>query len=134
MGLVFLKRISICVATIFMMMVSSTHAAQSSMKGYELYSWKIKDHWYYSLLPGTNRSKTYEEITAPGVVKKDASGLKAELEKLPKGEEVFWRSDAPPGVIKPASGPLVEIKHPSRARIKGIKAMCDKLGLKLKLV
>lgn len=127
-----LKRISICLAALFVAMGSSAQTGQST-KGYELYSWKIKGHWYYSLLPGTNRSKTYEEITSPSVVKKDASGLKAELEKIPKGEEVFWRSDAPPGVIKPGSGPIAEMKHPSRARIKSIKAMCDRLGLKLKL-
>src|SRR5215813_1805201 len=119
-----LKRISICLAALFVAMGSSAQTGQST-KGYELYSWKIKGHWYYSLLPGTNRSKTYEEITAPGVVKKDASGLKAELQKLPKGEEVFWRADAPSGLNKPASGPIVEMKHPSRSRIKGIKAMFD---------
>lgn len=103
------------------------------MKGYELYSWKIKGHWYYSLLPGTNRSKTYEEITAPERVKRGESDLKSELQKLPKGEEVFWRSDAPQGIIKPTSGLIVEIKHPSRQRIKNIKAMCDRLGIRLKL-
>jgi len=123
----------VCIVALLITMNASAQTDKSSMKGYELYSWKIKGHWYYSLLPGTNRSKTYEEITASGIVKKDASGLKAELQKLPKGEEVFWRADAPPGVIKPASGPIVEIKHPSRARIKGIKEMCDRLGLKLRL-
>ena len=130
--MVFLKRTSICLAALFVAAGSSAQTSQST-KGYELYSWKIKSHWYYSLLPGTNRSKSYEEITSPGVVKKDASGLKAELEKIPKGEEVLWRSDAPPGAIKPGSAPFVEMKHPSRARIKSIKAMCDKLGLKLRL-
>jgi hypothetical protein len=133
MRIVSLTRTISCIAVLVVPMIASAQTDQSSMKGYELYSWKIKGHWYYSLLPGTNRTKTYEEITAPGLVKKDASGLKAELQKLPKGEEVLWRADAPPGVIKPASGPIVEIKHPSRARIKSIKAMCDRLGLKLKL-
>lgn len=103
------------------------------MKGYELYSWKIKGHWYYSLLPGTNRLKSYEEITAPGVVRRDAAGLKAELQKLPRGEEVFWMSDAPAGASKSATGQVLNVKHPSRTRIKGIKSMCEKLGIKLKL-
>ena len=128
-----LKRTISCTAVFLITISAPAQTNQSSIKGYELYSWKINGHWYYSLLPGTNRTKSYEEITSPGLVKKDASGLKAELQKLPKGEEVFWRADAPPGVIKPASGPIVEIKHPSRARIKSIKAMCDRLGLKLKL-
>ena len=106
---------------------------QTPTQGYELYSWKIKGHWHYSLLPGTNRLKSYEEITAPGVVKRDADGLKAELRKLPRGERVFWMSDAPAGASKSAAGQILNVKHPSRTRIKGIKAMCDKLGIKLKL-
>ncbi len=103
------------------------------MKGYELYSWKIKGHWYYSLLPGTNRPKTYDEITATSVVRRGAAGLKAGLQKLPKGEEVFWMSDAPAGASKSTAGQSLNVKHPSRQRIKGIKAMCDKLGIKLRL-
>ena|SRR5215813_693452 len=133
MPIVLLKRTSICIAALFITMSASAQTGDPSIKGYELYSWKIKGHWYYSLLPGTNRTKTYEEITAPGVVKRDALGLKRELQKLPKGEEVFWKADAPPGVTKSPSGPLIEMKHPSRKRIKGIKAMCEKLGLRLKL-
>jgi hypothetical protein len=133
MPIVLLKRTRISIAAFFITMSASAQTAQPSLKGYELYSWKIKGHWYYSLLTGTNRTKTYEEITAPGVVKRDASGLKKELQKLPRGEEVFWKADSPPDVTKPASGPLVEMKHPSRKRIKGIKQMCEKLGLRLKL-
>jgi hypothetical protein len=42
-------------------------SASTSMKGYELYSWREKSSgdWYFALLPGTNRLKTYDEITAP---------------------------------------------------------------------
>ncbi len=106
---------------------------QGSIKGYELYSWKSKGHWYYSLLPGTNRSKSYEEITEPSIVKRDSAGLKAELQKLQKGEEVFWMSDAPDSARKSGAGQLLNVKHPSRKRIEDIKAICDKLGIKLKL-
>ena len=106
---------------------------QTSTQGYELYSWKVKGHWRYSLLPGTKRSRSYEEITAPGVVRRDADALKTELRKLPKGEQVFWMSDAPAGASKSAAGQLLNVKHPSRTRIKSIKAMCDRLGIKLKL-
>lgn len=103
------------------------------MKGYELYSWKIKSHWYYSLLPGTNRLKSNEEITAPSVVRRDAAGLRSALQKLPRGEEVLWMSDAPAGADKSTAGQSLNVKHPSRNRIKGIKAICDKLGIKLRL-
>ena len=34
------------------------------MKGYELYSWQDGGQWKFSLLVGTNREKTLEEIPA----------------------------------------------------------------------
>ena len=127
------KQIFACFAVLLTSMTAHGKTPQTSMKGYELYSWKIKGHWYYSLLPGTNRVKTYDEITATSVVRRDAAGLKSELQKLPKGEEVFWLSDAPAGASKSTAGQSLNVKHPSRKRIKGIKAMCDKLGVKLRL-
>src|ERR1051325_1013820 len=39
-----------------------------SMKGYELYSWKEGKQWKFSLLIGTNRDKTLEEIKSVDVV------------------------------------------------------------------
>jgi len=126
------KQIIACLAAL---LISLTAHAQSpeAPKGYELYSWKIKNHWYYSLLPGTNRLKSYEEITAPVVVRRDAAGLKAALQKLPRGEVVFWKSDAPSGAGKSAAGQVLNVKHPSRTRIKNIKSICDRLGIKLRL-
>src|SRR5436309_14287188 len=122
-----------CFAVLLILLTAPGQTPQTSMKGYELYSWKIKGHWYYSLVPGTNRLKTYNEITATSVVRRDAAGLKSDLQKLPKGEEVFWMSDAPAGASKSIAGQSLNVKHPSRNRIKGIKAMCDKLGIKLRL-
>lgn len=107
---------------------------QSGMKGYELYSWKVKGKWHYSLLAGTNRSKTYEEIASRQIAPPGDTALKSELKKIPKGEELFWMSDAPPNIEKPKSGRWLDLKMPSRKRIKSIKAYCDKLGIRLKLV
>jgi len=126
------QTIALC-AALLISLTANGQPPQGSMKGYELYSWKIKGHWYYSLLPGTNRLKTYEEITAPNVVKRDAAGLKAELQKLPRGEQVSWMSAAPEGARKSVTGQLLNVKLPSRQRIKRVKAMCDKLGVKLNL-
>jgi hypothetical protein len=108
--------------------------SHSRIKGYELYSWKMKGRWHYSIVPGTNRSKTYEEIMSKQVVRIGDAALKAELKKIPKGEEIFWMSDAPPNLEKPKSGLYFDLKMPSRKRIKSIKAYCDRLGIKLKLV
>lgn len=125
------------IAGVILLLVAATaHAqnSQSGMKGYELYSWKVKGRWHYSILEGTNRSKSYEEIMLNKNVRIGDTALKSELRKLPRGREVFWMSDAPPNIEKPKSGQWIDLKMPSRKRIKSIKAYCDKLGVKLKLV
>jgi len=122
-----------CLAALLISLAAVCQAAQTATTDHELYSWKVKGHWYYSLLPGTNRSRSYEEITAPRNVRRDASGLQSELQKLQKGDEIFWMSTAPVGASKSVAGQRIDVKHPSRKRIENIKAICDKLGIKLKL-
>lgn len=124
------------IAVIALLLITAAAQSQTSVagaKGYELYSWKIKSHWYYSLLPRSNDSKTFEKITASASVRRDTSGLTSALSKLPKGEEVFWMGDAPSGAIKAATEHGLSLKHPSRKRIKHIRSICDKLGIKLSL-
>jgi hypothetical protein len=106
----------------------------AAMKGYQLFTWQEKGHWHYSLLPGTNRERTYDEITASATVIVGTSAFESELKRLPKGSEVFWQSDAPPKMKRPASGEAISIKHPSRKRIERIKALCAKLGITVTLV
>ena len=129
----FRNKIIACVAVLLVSITVQGQTSDKSIKGYELYSWKIKGHWYYSLVSGTNRLKTYEEITAPDRVKRDSAGLKSELKKLSRGEEVLWRSDAPASARKSAAGQSLNVKHPSRKRIKYIRDICNNLGIKLKL-
>jgi hypothetical protein len=72
----------------------------ASEKGYELYSWLEEDRWHFTLISGTNRSKTSDEILSPdsfitpdGWVKITVSGvqdLKSVLDNLPDSQEVFW--------------------------------------------
>jgi hypothetical protein len=124
------------VAVIALLLITAAAQSQTSVagaKGYELYSWKIKSHWYYSLLPRSSSPKTFEEITVTASVRRDTSGLTTALSQLPRGEEVFWMGDAPAGAIKTATDHGLSLKHPSRKRIKRIKAICDKLGIKLNL-
>jgi hypothetical protein len=71
-----------------------------SFKGYELYSWEEDGHWHFTLITGTNRTKTIEEITSEedyisetGLVKihvVGADAIKDVLSRLPEGESVFW--------------------------------------------
>jgi hypothetical protein len=123
-------------AAILLLMASaaSGRALQDSLKGYEMYSWRVKGRWHYSVLAGTNRAKNYDEITSGETARIGSEALKEELKKIPKGEEVFWRSAAHPGVRKPLAKGEPVLELPSRKRIKWIKAYCERLGIKLKLI
>jgi hypothetical protein len=71
-----------------------------SMKGYELYSWQENDQWHFTLITGTNRNKTLEEIISKeGAISEDGwvqihvvgvDAIKTVLGKLPQKEYVFW--------------------------------------------
>jgi hypothetical protein len=63
-----------------------------SMKGYELYSWQEGDQWKFSLLIGTNREKTLEEIKSADVVLSGVEALSSTLEKIPAGQYITWSS------------------------------------------
>jgi hypothetical protein len=97
--------------------------APHSMKGYELYSWHAAGDWYFSLLVGTNRLKTRDEVTAQETRLLGVEALKEKLQKLPKGEEVIWSVGLVPGMSLPAD----EV-------IKEIRVYCDERGIKLRLI
>lgn len=70
-----------------------------SMKGYELYSWQDGSTRVYTLVTGTNRAKSFDEITATEntddgdylkITVTNLEDLKKLLARLPVGEEVFW--------------------------------------------
>jgi hypothetical protein len=63
-----------------------------SMKGYELYSWQEGGQWKFSLLVGTNREKTLEEIKAAELVLTGVDALTSTLEKIPAGQYITWSS------------------------------------------
>jgi hypothetical protein len=63
-----------------------------SMKGYELYSWQEGNQWRFSLLIGTNRLKTVDEIKAADTLLPDVDTLIARLKKVPAGQYVTWTS------------------------------------------
>ncbi len=59
-----------------------------SMKGYELYAWQSEGSWLFSLLLGTNRAKTVEEVTDPGIALQGLDAFVKLLSTLPEGEYV----------------------------------------------
>jgi predicted small lipoprotein YifL len=63
-----------------------------SMKGYELYSWQDGGQWKFSLLVGTNREKTLEEIKSADIVLSSVDALQAKLEEIPAGQYITWSS------------------------------------------
>jgi hypothetical protein len=126
------RRVILVTALLLIAVAANAQTSVAGAKAYELYSWKINSHWYYSLLPRSGSPKTYEEITAPSGVHRGTAGLTSALKKLPRGEEVYWMGDAPVATRSVTASGL-SLKHPSRKRIKHIKAICDKLGIKLML-
>jgi hypothetical protein len=80
--------------------IASVEELPHSFKGYELYSWEEGGQWHFTLITGTNRIKTLEEITSEedfisetGWVKIQVVGADAiedVLDLLPEGESVFW--------------------------------------------
>lgn len=61
-----------------------------SVKGWELYTWQSGDSWKYSLMPGTNRIKSSEEILANPIAVVEREQIKLVLRQLPGGEEISW--------------------------------------------
>jgi hypothetical protein len=71
-----------------------------SMKGYELYSWRLAGEWHFTLITGTNRKKSLEEVTSDEDIISESGwvqihvigvdSIKSALGKLREGEDVFW--------------------------------------------
>lgn len=95
-------------------------SSEKAMKGYELYSWQPNSEWYFALVTGTNRLKTFDEVAAPDVAVHSVHELRASLSQLPRGEEVVWitwmddRLSLPPQTV-----------------IDEVKMVCQDLGLQL---
>lgn len=111
-------------------------------KGLELYSWFAGDEWHFTLITGTNRLKTYREITAegntwgdnsPGWVKITVTGvdaLKELLARVRRGEYVFWGTRVG-GTIEGDQGTLA---LPDGETIHDIEEYCKQLGIKLAVI
>jgi len=108
-----------------------------SMKGYELYSWQVENDWYFTLITGTNRLKSYEEITSDediiedGWVKvtvRDIDSIKNILGQLPKSEEVFWIDDK---WLEQVKGETSDFLLPDIEIVDDIKIYCRQLGIEL---
>jgi hypothetical protein len=98
-----IKNISILflLSLVCLFITNTDGITQTSFKGVELYSWRpATGVWHFSLLMGTNRTKSIEEITDPKVTIVGVDNLKKKFSELPKGEQVYWLNYAKEPVPK----------------------------------
>jgi hypothetical protein len=111
----------------------------TSVKGYELYSWRAGDEWHFTLITGTNRNKNFDEIISQenvvaesGWVKitvQDMQSLKLLLDSLPRSEQVFWLDGK---LVESSDGPNF-IHFPHKAIIEQVRQYSRQLGLNLEI-
>jgi len=110
-----------------------------SMKGYELYSWRVGREWYFTLITATNRTKTYQEITvSENVVGKEwakvtvqgVHDIEVALEKLPPGTHVVWTG---PQTLRKRKIRPGDLMLPPRRAVEDVKAHCQELGVRLEV-
>jgi hypothetical protein len=96
-----------------------------SMKGWELYGWQAPNGtWRYSLLTGTNRLKTYEEVTGKRTALKGVEALEKALDGLATGQAVIWFL----GRVKVPEG-KAPLALPPADVVRRIADRCAKQGL-----
>ena len=61
-----------------------------SLKGWELYSWYQNDKWYYSIQVGTDRLKSYTEVSTHGLIVGGEKQLKQLLDHFQTAETITW--------------------------------------------
>jgi hypothetical protein len=110
-----------------------------SLKGYELYSWQVGREWYFTLISGTNRIKTVQEIASgentigEDWVKVTVQGvhdIQVTLERLPSDAHVVWLG--PQALKRRGSRPGV-LALPPRRDVEDVQAHCQELGVRLEV-
>jgi len=109
-----------------------------SMKGYELYSWQQNGRWRFTLMTGTNRPKTMDEVTrGPEACGSEwvqamavgATDLKAALARIPEGSNVTWIGDLGPGTGQDPTEQHLEM--PGSRLVNEIQSVCSGQGIAL---
>jgi len=79
---------------------------EMAFKGMELYSWQSEaGEWQYSILVGTNRNKTLDEVQRAPLELHD---IKKEIGELAVGESLFWMNS----VFDEKTGQMVTLPYP----------------------
>jgi hypothetical protein len=118
----------------------STLAAKYPLasKGYELLTWQKDGKWVFTLMAGTNRQKSFDEIltaentfTSSEIIKVTVVGeeeFKKLLGHLPKSEWITWGGMDLAGEV-PAG--TVYFSYPPDDMIQGLIDYCKTLGITL---
>jgi hypothetical protein len=92
--------------------------------GYSLFSWRVGNDRYFSLIDETSGPKSFDEATSPKVRVKGIAALKRKLSALPRNEEVIWVTERLPGLSLPPENMLRQINaHSRRTGIKLIRVI-----------
>jgi len=106
-----------------------------SLKGYEIYSWLEDNQWHFTLITGTNRNKTLEEIISYANVVSENDWVRLQvigtdafeniIGKLPEHEFVFWLS----GMRDDTQEIDIDIQLPPAQIVDAIKKYADQSSL-----
>jgi hypothetical protein len=115
--------------------ISEVNELPRSLKGYELYSWTEDGKWHFTLITGTNRNKTLEEIISKedfiseaGWVKVHVVGvdaIEAALSKLPQNEFIMWLA----GTREQTEQTDIKIQLPPKQTTDNIKEYARQHGI-----
>jgi hypothetical protein len=110
------------------------------MKGYELYSWQEQGQWHFTLITGTNRNKTLEEIISGDSIESEdgwvdihtsgVESIKAVLSRVPEGEFVAWSEGQ---FVVPTEQAIVKLILPPEDIVDELKDHAKQCGLDFKV-
>ena len=87
-------------------------------KGWELYSWQDKSGWRFSLLFGTNRQKSCQEIKSPKA-SRNFQEIQKEIAQLAPGQWISWQT----GMVD------CQLSYPPRQVVEAIRTTCRNLDI-----
>jgi len=109
-----------------------------AFKGYELLSWQKDGEWVFTLLAGTNRQKSFNEIlnaentfTSTEIIKVSVIGadsFKELVNHLPKGEWITWGGMVLQGEVSPST---LYFTYPPDEIVDELIKYCKERGITL---
>ena len=128
MKLITIIYVLLCLGLTFSASAENKRATTKAFKGIELYSFAEEGEIKYSLMLGTNRLKTADEIRAASCNLKD---LLNQIKTLAIGETIFWFNKSPEDNWHKIKIENIDFKYPDALVVKQIKATCAEYGVSL---